>query len=351
MNCKLLSILTLVLALVTDASAQSRRVQFIEMLKQASPRYLYNQAKGNWQAGRFYSTDLQGPGPGGTHPTWQAALKASLKPVDMRANVGAAVMGRIHPFRFAGNLIDPLGVELQRQISSGEGIKVGRLVQALNPVTIGTTMVAGGVGDIMGAVAQSTLARFGPVGAGIGFFARPMLGFAGTIFGMNVGESMVNGKNFKEAIGGSLRAIKPGRDIGQLVGGTIGGTLGQVLIPIPIVGGIIGGMVGGTVGAIVGNSLSKWGPFKWMEDKMTGWLARMASKLEKKKPEAKPEPPPAPVPHSGADHAPPLGPVMASAPKPAVESAAPRPVPQTAFANPLDDRSAPSTSDLPLAAR
>lgn len=351
MNCKLYRVLLIALVLLPGTAwAQSRRVQFIEMLKQGSPKYLYNQARTNWREGRFYSTDLQGPGPGGTHATWQAALKASLKPVDMRANVGAAVMGRIHPFRFAGNLIDPLGVELQRQISSGEGIKVGRLVAALNPVTIATTMVAGGVGDVAGAVVQSTLARFGPVGAGIGFFARPMIGFAGTIFGMNVGESMVNGKNFKEAIAGSLRAIKPGRDGGQLVGGVIGGTLGQVLIPIPIVGGIIGGMVGGTIGAIVGTNLAKWGPFKWVEDKITGWFGRMAARLEKKK-EKKPEAPPVVVPPSGPDHAPALGPTIAGASKPAEDATAPRPVPQNAFANPLVNRGEPSTDDLPLAAR
>ena len=326
--------------LARPAAAQSRRVQFIELLKQANPKYVFNEARTNWREGRFYSTDLKGPGPNGTHPTWQAALKASLEPVDMHANVHAAVMNRIHPFKIFGNLIDPLGVEFQREIASGEGVSAAKLAQQLHPVMIASTMIAGSAGDIAGAVVQSTLARFGPLGAAAGFFARPMLGYAGTIFGMNVGDSMIHGGSFKQAVADSLRAIRPGRDGGQLVGGVIGGTLGQVLIPIPVVGGIVGGLIGGTVGAMVGNSLAGMWPFNKVERGITGFLGRLADRIEGKggeKEKAKAQV--APVAPSGADHAPALGPTVASsAPAAAPESTAPRVAPQDAFPNPLASR-------------
>lgn len=311
-----------------------------EMLRQASPKHLYKTAKTNYAEKRFYATDLS------EHSTRMAALKASFAPVDTRANVKAAVYSKVHPMRFVGNIIDPLSIELQRQVAAGK-LDAGRLVQTLNPLIWLPTMAGGAAGDIAGAVVQSSLARLGPIGATAGFFVRPMMGFAGQLLGMNVGESMVRGNaTFRGAMAQALRDIKPGRDMGMLAGGVIGSTLGQVLIPIPVVGGIIGGMIGGTIGTFAGQGLAKLWPFSLADRGMRSALGKLADWIDDRKKPAASQPAPAE----------PSATASAEAPKPASsEPASPSPSAELASApaskRPASAEDGISMDDLPRVER
>lgn len=275
------------------SAIQNTRTKFAavnprEILRQLNPAHLYRTARTNYREGRFYATDLS------EHSSWRGALRQSFRPTDLRQNVRAAFLSKIHPARLAGNLLDPLGIELTRQLASGEGLNFGKLASSLHPVVIATTLVGGGIGDIGGAAVQSILARFGPVGATMGFVARPLMAFAGQLFSMNVGQGLVQGKSVRGAIADSLRTIKPERDFGQMLGGVIGGTLGQVFIPIPLVGGIIGGTVGGIVGGLLGNLLKDVPGFSHLFGGMTRLLNRWADSIEGKRREPAPPPPPVP---------------------------------------------------------
>lgn len=258
-----------------------------EILRQLNPAHLYRTARTNYREGRFYATDLS------EHATWREAMRQSFRPTDMRQNVKAAFLSKIHPARFVGNIFDPLGIELTRQLASGQGLDAWKLLTSMHPVVIATTMVGGGIGDVGGAAIQSVLARFGPVGATMGFIARPLLGFAGQLFSMNVGQGLVQGKSITAAMADSLRNIKPERDFGQLIGGVIGGTLGQVFIPIPLVGGIIGGTIGGIVGGLLGNLLAGVPGFSHLNRAITRALNRWADRLDPRTRNRPPATPPA----------------------------------------------------------
>lgn len=289
-----------------------------------SPSRMIQQARTNYREGRFYATDLT------EHATWQQALRRSVRPTDLSANVRSAFLKGVHPARIVGNLFDPLTIELQRQIVGGEGLSVSRLVRSLNPVVIGTTMAGSLAGDVAGAAVQSVFAGMGPIGAAAGFLARPLLGFSAQIFSYNVGKSVSEGKSFKQGVAQALRDIRPGRDFGQMIGGVLGGVAGQVLIPIPVVGGIIGGMVGGMVGMVVGNLLENHGPTSRLMSWIKGGLSRLADRIEGKKLAPPPAPPRAPPPIRVVTPAPaatttvtaPPGPLAARPPtaRPAVDS-------------------------------
>jgi len=256
------------------ASGTSTRLSGREIIRGLNPGKMVQTVRQNYREGRFYATDLT------THPTIKAALTRSMAPIDMGANVRATVWNHIHPLKIVASIADPIGLELVRQISSGEGLDFKKLLSALHPTIVGTTMVGAAAGDLAGAVIQSALAGLGPVGAGIGFFLKPALGFGGQVLGYNVGKGIVDGKGFKGAMASAIREIQPGRDVGQLLGGVIGMTLGQVLIPIPIVGGMIGGTLLGVLGAVVGSFLGKHGITASLNNVIRGWLGRLADRLD-----------------------------------------------------------------------
>jgi hypothetical protein len=311
-----------------------------EVIRQISPAHLVRTARTNTRHGRFYATDLT------VHPSRRAALLQSLAPVDLKGNVRAAFWTKVHPIRFLGNIFDPLTIELSRQIVSGRGLDPGRLIGALHPAVVGATMIGGGAGDIAGAIAQSALARLGPAGAAAGFFLRPAMAFGGQILGMGIGESLAGGDTFGEALAGSLRTIRPGRDGGQLLGGVVGGTLGQVLIPIPVVGGIIGGIVGATLGGLLGNAIARIPGVDRIERAVTGWLGRLADRLEGRRQAGS----------GGRDGAAPAGSSPAAGPPPdgpdAGGTAVPSSVRRVASADRVGradpiERDAPNMDDLP----
>ncbi|MBI4861209.1 MAG: hypothetical protein HY815_13270 [Candidatus Riflebacteria bacterium] len=291
----------------------------------------------NWKEGRFYATDLT------EHPTWQAALKRSMMPVDMSANVKAAFLGKVHPVKLVGNLADPLGIELGRQIASGEGLDFGRLVKSLHPAVVAGTFAGGLAGDVAGAALQSLLAKAGPVGAAAGFFLRPTVAFGAQVFGFNVGQGVAKGMTFRSSLAQGLRDIRPGRDFGQLMGGTLGSLFGQVLIPIPVVGGIIGGMIGGTLGALIGSKLGQVGLTGTLERSVMGLLGRWADAIEgKSRPDPAARVPPERSVEPGGGRDPP-SPSASLTPGP---GAPPRPRPAGPPASP---DSGPGMDDLPIA--
>jgi hypothetical protein len=317
--------MSLVLALCGPARADTR--------VPLNPAEIWRTARTNYRDGRFYAIDNS------QHATWQGALRRSVAPVDMRANVHGAWLKNRNPYKLAGALIDPLQIEFTRQITSGQGLDWMKLARSMHPVTIGSTLVGGTAGDMAGAVVQSSLARLGPIGAAAGFFARPAMAFAGQIIGMNVGDSLWRGdKTFRGSFAQALRELKPGRDTGLLVGGVVGSTLGQALIPVPVIGGIIGGMVGSLVGGAIASGLTNVWPFSALDRLMRRGLGKLANWIDDSK-KASPASP------TSASSSTPPAPAAADA----TAVSLPRPLPERAFRVPLDD--GPSMDDLPLATR
>jgi hypothetical protein len=213
------------------------------------------EARANAAAGRFFASDLT------VHPTRADALHRSFVPVDAHANVAAALRGHVHPLALVGAVTFPIAVEVQRQIAAGEPLNFRRILSNLDARAIAGAALGsfggGLVGAAGGAALQSALAGFGPAGAAVGLFARPVFDFMAATMGMEVGRELATTGSIRVAVAHSLTSIRPLRDVGQAVGGSIGAIVGQVLIPVPIVGGILGGMVGGIVGAAIGNALAR----------------------------------------------------------------------------------------------
>ena len=90
--------------------------------------------------------------------------------------------------------------------------------------------VGGLAGGVIGALAQSGLARLGPVGATLGLLARPMLGFLGLIMGMEFGKGLFSGNmSLKESLDNMISSFDPWRDLGQASGASLGGIIGVAL--------------------------------------------------------------------------------------------------------------------------
>lgn len=277
MHHRLIAAVLLVCHLGTLASpVLAGRIKLGDLVRKVDPRAPVRTARDNWREGRFFATDNS------VHPSPRAAIKRSMFPTDVRANVKAALTQRFHWTRLIGAVISPVSIEAQRQLTSGEGFNMKRLVQAIDPKVMATTMAGGVIGEVGGAMAQSALAKLGPAGAIAGFVARPLISFGASIMGYNIGRNAGAG-SFRSAIAGGLREIEPGRDLGQIAGYTLGAVLGQALIPIPVLGGIIGGTIFGLIGGSVGNWLSKSGPLAGVSNWIKGGLGALADWIEGKK--------------------------------------------------------------------
>ena len=262
----------LVLCLLAAAPAWADRIQLGNLVRRIDPRTPVRTAQQNWRDGRFFATDNS------VHPSPWAAIKRSVFPIDVKANVNAAIKARFHWTRLIGAVIAPASIELQREITSGEGVSLKKMVAAIDPKVMATTMAGGMIGEVGGAMVQSTLAKFGPVGAVAGFVLRPLISFWGSMTGYNVGKNL--GKGVRSAIAGGFREIEPGRDLGQVAGYTFGSVVGQALIPIPVLGAIIGGTIGSLIGGTIGNWLGKHGPLAGLNSWMKRGLNALADWIE-----------------------------------------------------------------------
>lgn len=277
----------------------AERIKLGALVRKVDPRAPIRTAAQNYRDRRFFATDNS------VHTSPWQAIKRSVRPIDMQANVKAAMAQRFHWTRLIGAVVAPASIEIQRQITSGEGFSAGKMMAAVDPKVMATTMAGGVVGEVGGAMVQSGLAKFGPLGALAGFVARPLISFGASMTGYNVGKNLGKG-SLRDALADGIREIEPGRDLGQIAGYTIGAVLLQALIPIPVLSGIIGGTIGGLIGGTIGNILAK-GPLKGVSDWMKRGLSRFADWIQGKKDKPKPvaaKPAGLPVPHGGTVAAP-----------------------------------------------
>lgn len=217
------------------------------------------------------------------HPTFGQAVRNSFAPTDFKANVGAVARNTIEPLnpvRYVGSIV---AIELQKQIASGEGISVKKVVSKLDPASIAGGYAGAQLGEMVGAVAQTALARaVGPVGGTLGFALRPVLWLAGSSIGSQVGRGIAKGEPgnpLKHGIATALRELNPVLDAAQMIGDNVGGVIGQALIPIPFVGMMVGASVGGLTGLMFGKAVTATGPGKALDESLRASLNSKADSL------------------------------------------------------------------------
>lgn len=229
---------------------------------------------------KYYSIDYT------VHPNFKGAVINSFAPTDYRANVGAVLKNTIEPLNPVRYIGAVAIVELQKQIASGEGIDPGKILKKMDPAGLAGGYFGAQIGETLGAVAQTALARgFGPVGGTIGFALRPILWLAGSSVGGEAARSLVRGDKgdpIKTGMARGLREYNPIVDSVQMIGDNVGGVIGQALIPIPFVGLMAGAAVGGVVGLLLGKAITQTGPGKAMDDSLR---RRMHAKADQLAPE------------------------------------------------------------------
>lgn len=228
----------------------------------------------------FYSIDYT------VHPTFKGAVLNSFAPTSYRENVGAVLRNTyepLNPVRYVGAVAI---VELQKQIASGEGIDPGKIIKKMDPAGLAGGYFGAQIGEALGAVAQTALARScGPIGGTIGFALRPILWLAGSSVGGEAARSIVRGDKgdpVKAGMAKALREFNPIVDSVQMIGDNVGGVIGQAMIPIPFVGLMCGAAVGGVAGLLLGKAITQTGPGKALDESLR---TRMKSKADQLAPE------------------------------------------------------------------
>lgn len=193
-----------------------------------------------------------------SHDTFLGAVRGSIAPTSIKSNTGAVFRNTIDPLNPLRYLTTVMGLEVQKQIASGEGIDVKKLVEKLDVKGIALGYLGAQGGEMLGAAAQSVLAKaFGPIGGFAGFTLRPMLWLIGSNVGMTAGKNLGKGGNpLKDGVSVALTEYNPMQDTLQMVGDNIGGVVGQALIPIPLVGNMVGGAIGGVAGLLLSKGLT-----------------------------------------------------------------------------------------------
>lgn len=235
-------------------------------------------AEGEAAAGRpYYSIDYT------THASFGGAVVNSFAPTSYRANVGAVLHNTIEPLnpvRYVGAVAL---VELQKQVASGNGINVGKLLDKLDPAGLAGGYFGAQMGETLGAVAQTALARAcGPVGGAMGFALRPILWLAGSSIGGEAARSLAHGEKgdpLKTGMAKTLREYNPIQDSVQMIGDNVGGVIGQALIPVPFVGMMCGACVGGVAGLLLGKAICQTGPGKALDDTLRSSMRKKADQL------------------------------------------------------------------------
>ncbi len=215
-------------------------------------------------------------------PTFGAAIKNSLAPTDIKANVGAALRNTVDPLNPARYVAAVLVYEAQRQLASGQGLDVGKLVSGLSVPSIALGYVGAQAGDIAGAALTSIMANTMGMAGGIagGFVLRPILWFLGNQVGQTIGGDLKNGDvSVSRGFGKALVAFNPVEDSSQMIGDAVFSVLGQALIPIPLVGAMVGGMVGGTIGLLAGKAFVGTEAGQAVDRAIRGKLGNLANSM------------------------------------------------------------------------
>ena len=331
-----------VLGLALGCAPTARAEGVIPAVHSGNPLAWIGEVRANYRNNNFYATDLT------THPTLEGALRRSMAPVDMAANVHSAIAQQFQPLNLAANVLFPIVSQIQRQVAATGSLDLAAIAKTLDPKvlagSIGGSLAGGFLGGVAGASLQSALCGLGPVGAAAGFVLNPLINFFMTSIGTQVGQHIGEGQTLRNSFGEAFREIQPIRDTGQALGTGLGYVIGQVLIPIPLVGGIVGSMIGGLVGATASEWLLKIPAVANLESAMRRGLGHFADWIEGKSKPATASAttpfataPPAPSMVAGADL------VSASDPTPTTHRASGGDLPPT-------DRSVPNFDDVPVGA-
>jgi len=273
---RVVAVIVLAVAILASPAGANAQNLLQRLGAALNPLKAVDTVKTNYRDHRFYATDYT------EHSSIRGAINRSIRPVDIRTNVKAAFRGNLHPLSLLGNLVAPMGMEIQKQVYEDGKIDPIKLVKRLEPGALIGGTAGGLVGDMAGAAVQSTLSRVGgPFGPVLGFVARPLVSYAGFLVGSNFGRTCAEGKpSLKNAFADSIRSTDPMRDAGALIGGSVGSVIGQALIPIPVVGGIIGSLAGGVVGSMIGNFLGHHGPTGDLNEAAQRWMKEKADQMD-----------------------------------------------------------------------
>lgn len=190
-------------------------------------------------------------------PTFGAAVRNSAAPTDLHANVGAAVKNTLDPLNPGRYVASVLIFEAQKQLASGEGLDLGKLVRNISVPSMALGYVGAQTGDIAGAALQTIMSNTLGLAGGLvgGLAVRPILWFVGNQMGQSLGRGLQSGDaSPSKAFAGTLTAFNPVEDASQMIGDAVFSVIGQALIPIPLVGAMVGGAVGGTLGLLLGKA-------------------------------------------------------------------------------------------------
>lgn len=215
------------------------------------------------------------------HDTFVGAIRGSIAPTSVKSNVGAVLRNTRDPLNPLRYLTSVLGLEVQKQIASGEGIDVKKLMDKLDAKGIALGYLGAQGGEMMGAAAQSVLAKaFGPIGGFAGFTLRPMLWLIGSNVGMEAGKNLGKGGNpLKGGVSVALTEYNPMQDTLQMVGDNVGGVIGQALIPIPLVGNMVGGAVGGVAGLLISRAITSTSAGRGLDETIRAKFRGLASTI------------------------------------------------------------------------
>ena len=253
----------------------------------------------------YYSIDYS------VHDTFGGAIKNSFAPTSFRDNVGASLSNTLQPLnpvRYVGAIV---ALEVQKEIASGNGIDVGKVIRKLDPASLAGGYLGAQAGEIVGAAAQTALScAVGPIGGTLGFALRPILWLAGSSIGGEVGRSIAHGDQggtgnpFKDGIAKALREFNPVQDSVQMIGDNVGGVIGQALIPVPFVGFLAGATVGGVTGLLLGKAVTATGPGQALDSYLRRVFKAKADRLAPERMMEAGDAPPAVPRISGATAAP-----------------------------------------------
>lgn len=150
------------------------------------------------------------------------------------------------------------GINIFSQLQGEDGLDVGKAFSFLGDSTFWGGLVGSGVGyGVMASVATMMF----PAGAGLLPVLAPMFaGMTGSIFGWEIGSSLLGGESLSDALGklspatalGQAAGSTVGLLVGANVGAAIGGTLGSIAGPL---GAIAGAVLMSKVGAQVGTAV------------------------------------------------------------------------------------------------
>lgn len=222
-----------------------------------------------------------------SHGTFKEAVRHSLRPTDVTANTRAVLTNSLHPISPLRYILAVMGMEAQKQIISGDGLDLKKLVGKLEVKSLTLGYVGSQAGDYIGAAAQAFLgSRLGVAGGVVGFALRPLLWYLGSTMGQSVGRQIGEPKaaggeagTLATGAAAALSTFEPVKDTFRMLGEAGGALVGQALIPVPVVGACIGGAIGSLATLLVAKGVEKTRAGKSLDTTLRMRLKSLALKL------------------------------------------------------------------------